>query len=256
MDESGKKIKNRIELSRSFGIGVSGIPRLIISPAAFDFPHQEKEDVYRIGPLVNIQREGKITLPRYKTLLSRLESVKEKSSGFVVYCSLGTITSGFKKEVKKFFKRISQVAHLNPDCLFILSVGENFNTEDLYPTPDNLFIFDYVPQVDLLQYCDIMITHGGMNSITECIYNNVPMLIYPLSMRWDQPGNSARAVYYGLGLRGKLNKDSAKTISKKLNLLKSNHTFYKNNILAMKEKFDVKNNSDEILGIIERILIK
>lgn len=246
--------KERIDLKRSFCIGVKGIHRFVISPAAFDFPHPGIENVHRIGPLIDIKREGKLTQPRYSTLLKRLESDKENRAEFVVYCSLGTITNRLKNDVKRFFKRIAKVATLNPDMLFILSAGTGFDIEVLFPAPENLLIFDRVPQVDLLQYCDLMITHGGMNSITECIYNNVPLLVYPLSPHWDQPGNSARVVYHGLGLRGKIRKDSVRLISKKINQLKLNYNDYKKNVIVIKSKFDEKNNSEEVLEIVDNIL--
>lgn len=149
-----------------------------------------------------------------------------------------------------------EVAIMNPTDFFVLSAGEGYDISNFYPVPDNLFVFEFVPQVDLLQYCDIMITHGGMNTITECVFCEVPMLIYPLSPFWDQPGNSARAVFHGLGLRGKIDKDSAKTISKKLNQIKSNYDFYKKNVKTMMRKFEEKNNSAEAIEIIGKIINK
>jgi zeaxanthin glucosyltransferase len=241
----------RADFSRSFGIGVKGIKRLVISPAAFDFPHPEANDVFRIGPLVDIKREGRITKPRYVNLLKRLNSGESSKSEFVVYCSMGTVTASFKKDVSKFFKKMAAVARLNSECLFIVSTGADFDTAELFPTPNNLFVFDNVPQVELLQYCKLMITHGGMNSITECIYNHVPMLVYPLSPRWDQPGNSARVEYHNLGLRGKIKKDSVQKISGKINKLKTGYKFYQLNIRLMKEKFEENNNSDRLLDLIE-----
>ena len=44
-----------------------------------------------------------------------------------------------------------------------------------------------------------MVTHGGLNSVMECVYLGVPMVIVP-GLR-DQPGNSARAVHHGLAVR-------------------------------------------------------
>lgn len=253
-NEYGIEIKKRIELARSFGIGVKGFPRLIISPAAFDFPHSEKKDVFRIGPLTNIKREGQITLPRYIPLLVKLEEVRKCGVGFVVYCSLGTITAGYKMKVRKFFLKMSLVARINPGFLFILSTGKDFDINELLPAPGNLFVFEHVPQIDLLQYCHVMITHGGMNSITECVFNAVPMLVYPLSPDWDQPGNSARVVFHGIGLRGRINKDSAKTISKKLNRIKSDYSFFKKNVTDMRDKFEEKNKSNEVVDMVETIL--
>jgi len=250
----GIEIKKRIELARSFGIGVKGFPRLIISPAAFDFPHPEQKGVFRIGPLTNIKREGQITLPRYIPLLVKLEEVRKNGDGFVVYCSLGTITAGYKMKVRKFFLKMSHVARINPGILFILSTGKDFDINELLPAPENLLVFGHVPQVDLLQYCHIMVTHGGMNSITECVFNAVPMLVYPLSPDWDQPGNSARVVFHGIGLRGRINRDSAKIISKKLNCIKSDYSFFKKNVTDMSDKFDEKNKSDEVVNIVENIL--
>jgi len=246
-------ISRRIDIKRSFGVGIKGLSRLIISPAAFDFPHPEKEKVYRIGPLIDIKRDGVISEARYSSLLSRIEATKKDKDGFVVYCSLGTISSNYKREVTRFFKKMVLVSKSNTDCLFILSTGKDFDVNDIYPIPDNLFVFDFVPQVNLLNYCDLMITHGGMNSITECIYNDVPMLIYPLSLKWDQPGNSARAVFHGLGLRGKLRKDSARTISEKLNRIKTDYDFYKKNVMEMKMRFEQKNQSDELLEVIHEM---
>jgi UDP:flavonoid glycosyltransferase YjiC (YdhE family) len=153
-----------------------------------------------------------------------------------------------------FFKKIRLVAQQNSTDLFVLSTGKGLDIGEIFPAPDNLYVFDYVPQVDLLQYCDIMITHGGINSITECVFYGVPTLNYPLSLEWDQPGCAARATYHKVGLMGKINKDSAKTISQKLNKIKTNYDFFKKNVTDMREKFKEKNNSNEIIEIINRII--
>ncbi|MGF1587358.1 MAG: glycosyltransferase [Bacteroidales bacterium] len=250
----GIKLSKRINLERGYGIGINKIQRLIVSAVDFDFPHPDKEDTYSIGPLVDIHRESNISLPRYRVLIDTINRQKEKNEGVIIYCSLGSDNLQFHNEVLKFFNRIKQVSSLNPKDLFILSTGFEFNVTEIYPVPNNMYVFDFLPQVDLLKYCDIMITHGGINSITECVFFGVPTLNYPLSMDWDQPGCAARAVYHKIGLMGKINKDNAKTISRKLNSIKSDYSFYKMNILTMKKKFEEKNNSDHVIEIIERII--
>lgn len=244
------------EYQRSFGYGIKGVPRLIISPKAFDFPHEEKDGVHRVGPLVDIAREGKIEHPRYEALLQRIDQLNQVKSGFIIYASLGTVSRYDLKRCTKFFLRMINVAKANPGDLFVLSTGKYFDVNLLLPRPTNLLVFESIPQVDLLQKCDIMITHGGMNSITECVFCGVPMLVYPLSRNWDQPGNSARAVYHGLGLRGRIERDSARTISHKLNKLKQGYNHLKQNVLSMREKFEEQNNSTEVVRIIESYLMK
>ena len=63
-----------------------------------------------------------------------------------------------------------------------------------------------------------------------------------------------RVVYHKLGLKGNIKSDSAKTISRKLNLIKSNYSLYKNNVILMKNRFKKENDSKEALEIIERIM--
>ncbi|MGF1587311.1 MAG: glycosyltransferase [Bacteroidales bacterium] len=254
--KGGIDLNKRKDLERAFAIGIKGIPRLIVSPAAFDFPHQEKEATYRIGPLIDINREGEISNPRYTALREKIAEIKENGNGFIIYCSLGTITEQFKKRVKLFFTNLLRVARQNPDDLFILSTGKEFDISEIFPVPDNMYVYQHLPQIDLLHNCDIMITHGGMNSITECVYCEVPVLVYPLSHEWDQPGNAARVVYHKIGIMGKINRDSSRKISQKLNQLKSGYTFYQKNILEMKNRFEENNNSEEALRIIEKVMNK
>ncbi len=197
--QNNTNLKKRTDLKRGYGIGIKGLPRLIAAPAAFDFPISEKEGTYNIGPLVDINREGEIEKPRYNVLQNNIDKFKAKEVGLIIYCSLGTISGSFQKMVKCFLQKMVKVSLQNPTDLFVLSAGRGFNISDLFPIPDNLYVFDYVPQVDLLQYCDIMITHGGINSITECVFHGVPTLNYPLSLEWDQPGCAARAVYHKVG---------------------------------------------------------
>jgi len=249
--QNGINFDELFETQRSFGYGIKEVPRLIISPKAFDFPHEEKIGVHRVGPLVDIRREGKIEHPRYDALLRNIEKLKVGKSGRVIYASMGTVSRYDLKRCTKLFLRLAKVARMNPNDLFVLSTGKYFDINLLLPLPGNMMVFEIVPQVDLLQNCDIMITHGGMNSITECVFCGVPMLIYPLSRNWDQPGNSARAVYHGLGLRGRIERDSPKTISRKLNELKLDYNQFKQNVLQMKEKFEEQNNSKEVVRIIE-----
>ena len=254
--QNGINFDELFEPQRSFGYGIKGIPRLIISPKAFDFPHEEKDRVHRLGPLVNIQREGKIEHPRYEALLQRINQLRQVKIGFIIYASMGTVSRYDLKRCTRFFLAMVKVAKANPNDLFVLSTGKYFDVNLLLPRPANLLVFESVPQVDLLQKCDIMITHGGMNSITECVFCGVPMLVFPLSRNWDQPGNSARAVYHGLGLRGRIERDSARTISCKLNKLKQGYNHFKQNVLALSGKFEEQNNSTEVVRIIESYLIK
>jgi UDP:flavonoid glycosyltransferase YjiC (YdhE family) len=48
-----------------------------------------------------------------------------------------------------------------------------------------------VPQTLLLPYCDLVVTHGGFNTVQSALSQGLPMIIVPLSA--DQPFNAEAA---------------------------------------------------------------
>ena len=45
---------------------------------------------------------------------------------------------------------------------------------------DNVHIFTFVRQLQVLKHADVFITHGGLNSIREAVHTEVPMLLFPV----------------------------------------------------------------------------
>lgn len=226
-------------------------PRLVLSATDLDFPRPEVEGVYPVGPLIDFpEDESKSTDVRYEAM----KSIITKGNHAVIYCSLGMLVDFCTDQKIRLYRKIKKVAILAPNDFFVICTGDDLENSNLLPLPPNLFVFKSLPQKDLLKYCTVMINHGGLNSITECIFNEVPVIAYPPSHMADHSSNSARVVYHGLGLRGKVGHDSPKAILKKINLIKGNLDEYKTNIRQMKQKFEEKNNSTEVVNIIESIM--
>jgi uncharacterized coiled-coil DUF342 family protein len=61
-------------------------------------------------------------------------------------------------------------------------------------------------------------------------------------------------VYHGLGLRGRIEHDSAQAISKKINRLIADYPEYKQSVLKMKEKFDRKKTYIDIVNVINGVM--
>jgi zeaxanthin glucosyltransferase len=250
----GINLKSRTCLNRACGIGIKDIPRLNISATAFDFPGNKCRSTFYVGPLVEPDRDNHYNMPRYDVLNRNLVEFKKEGKGSVIFCSLGSYSIMHMQRLHCFFTKLRDVAIEETDDMFIVSTGEYFNVGSLVPVPNNMYLFDYLPQTDILNTCDIMITHGGMNSITECVLHEKPILVYPVSPDWDQPGNGTRTVYHKIGLRGSILKDSPRTIIKKLEVIKSNYNAFKRNIQAMKMQFEKNNNSSSVIEIIETII--
>ncbi len=67
----------------------------------------------------------------------------------------------------------------------VVSVGKDTDIKKIQNISKNIYIKRYVNQLELLKYTDIFITHWGMNSIQEWLFNVVPLIVYPLHLEQE-----------------------------------------------------------------------
>ncbi len=89
-----------------------------------------------------------------------------------------------------------QAAHLGGWRL-ALATGST-DVAALGPLPARALVQEYLPQVALLEHADVLITHGGNNSVTEACAAGVPMIVLPMST--DQFAGAAAIERAGIGI--------------------------------------------------------
>lgn len=68
---------------------------------------------------------------------------------------------------------------------------------DLQPLPGDWLIRPYFPQVALLPHCDLVVCHGGNNTVTEAFAAGVPVVVAPFAS--DQFGSATSVEHNELG---------------------------------------------------------
>ena len=111
--------------------------------------------------------------------------------GGLVYLSLGSLGSADVELMRRLVDVLSRSPHR-----FIVSKGPQHTEFEL---ADNMWGGEYLPQPAILPLVDLVITHAGNNTTTECFHFGKPMIALPLF--WDQYDNAQRVHETGHGVR-------------------------------------------------------
>jgi MGT family glycosyltransferase len=111
--------------------------------------------------------------------------------GGLVYLSLGSLGSADVDLMKRLVDVLSRAPHR-----FIVSKGPQASEFEL---AGNMWGEEFVPQPALLPLADVVITHAGNNTTTECFHFGKPMIALPLF--WDQYDNAQRVAETEYGIR-------------------------------------------------------
>ncbi len=109
----------------------------------------------------------------------------------LIYLSLGSLGSA---DVELMQQLVALLADTPPR--YIVSRGPR---HDEYELADNMIGEEFLPQTSVLPHVDAVITHGGNNTVTECMWFGKPMLVLPIF--WDQHDNAQRVHETGYGIR-------------------------------------------------------
>ena len=115
----------------------------------------------------------------------------EKTADKLVYISMGTINQN-----RDFYRNCIHLLG-QTDWQVVISMGTN--PEHYEDPPDNIQIYESVDQMAALSVADAFITHCGMNSASEGLYFQVPLVLFPQTP--EQDAVAKRVEELGAGVR-------------------------------------------------------
>ncbi len=116
--------------------------------------------------------------------------VRPNDSG-LVYVSLGSLGCADVALMQHLIDVLGRSRHR-----FIISKG---HSGDCLKLPESMVGESMLPQTKVIPQVDLVITHGGNNTVTETLHFGKPMIILPLF--WDQHDNAQRMHELGFGIR-------------------------------------------------------
>jgi len=111
--------------------------------------------------------------------------------GPLIYLSLGSLGSADVELMRTLVASLADTDHR-----VIVSKGPQHAEFELAA---NMVGEEFLPQTSILPQVDLVITHGGNNTVTECLHFGRPMVLLPLF--WDQYDNAQRIDETGFGVR-------------------------------------------------------
>lgn len=116
---------------------------------------------------------------------------KDWKEARVIYLSLGSLGSADTGLMTRLIDLLGTTEYR-----VIVSMGPQHQELRLH---DNMVGAEFLPQTSILPLVDLVITHGGNNTVTECMDFGKPMVVLPLF--WDQHDNAQRVQEIGFGVR-------------------------------------------------------
>ncbi|CAK9000087.1 unnamed protein product [Durusdinium trenchii] len=167
----------------------------------------------RVGPLLNskILRLSNAELGGTVPTLPPEVDAAIAAGKKILYLSAGTVATGHFWSTKfgpqAFSNGLDDCTGKEFVQLLFRTVFEAFGGDDemlivdaleCLELPSNLVAQQSLPQLELLQKCNVFVTHGGANSVHEALSFGVPMVVIPIF--GDQPVNADTVAKTGCGI--------------------------------------------------------
>lgn len=214
--------------------------------AEFDFPRSDLPAVcHYVGSLARSRVADETPFP-----WNRLDGRK------LIYASLGTVPRATKANTRVYRTIAEACAGL--EAQLVIAFGKwserapNWR-ELVGELPGDPLIVDFAPQLLLLQRADLMVTHGGQNTVLEAIHAGVPMVVLPWGA--DQPALAARIDHAGIGLRDSFHRPDPNRLRAKIRRVLSDSSF-RQRMTAVQAAVVSAGGASYAADVAERVLVE
>lgn len=159
------------------------------SPWANIYAYPDEVDYARASPLTgwaNVQASVRETDPAWAPPPALADG-----DGPLLYLSLGSLGAADVTLMQGLIDRLAEQR-----ARVVVSLGPEHAQLSL---PETMAGEEFLPQTSVLPHVDLVLTHGGNNTVMESLRHAKPMVLLPLF--WDQHDNAQRMHETGFGVR-------------------------------------------------------
>lgn len=238
-EHAGYPRSERMEFRKYFWVDDRVVDKLVLCPPFLDFPRAPRANVHFVDSCVDSSR-----------LRGDFDASLFGNPNPIVYCAFGTQSHKDAEVCARFLGSVIRAFANLPDVNLVVATAGVVPRGCPGTLPRNVRLFDVVSQLDVLVHARLMITHGGLGSVKECIHTGVPLLVYPLNLSVDQPGNAARVALHRIGLCGDPRRASEQKIAEQVRELLDNG-LYRRNVGAMQRRMHDWDSQQPFLQFVE-----
>jgi MGT family glycosyltransferase len=179
-------------LSRKYGVAGPGITGLVLGGSALNIVYTSRHFQPCAGTFDDRFQFVGPSLTLAGTSDGRDEQARRAA---VVYVSLGTLFNADAAFYRACFEAFGR-----EDIEVILSIGTNVSEASLGQAPANFVVRPHVPQLEVLARASAFVTHGGMNSVSESLFQGVPVVVIPQMGEQEVVGRRVEEIGAGIYL--------------------------------------------------------
>jgi UDP:flavonoid glycosyltransferase YjiC (YdhE family) len=228
------------------------IPVLSLHALEFEFPHRPPQRVHYVGPMVLESRMDRSMSEEERARLDAIIERRRHGSGErkLIYAAFGSVFSSDLGLIRRLVGAVSE----RRDWELLISLSDRVAPSDLPSLPERVSAFSWLPQMEVLRHADVMVNHGGINTVDECVITGVPMLIY-CGCETDMAGITARVVHHGIGIAGDRRRDDAAEIRARIERLLREPRF-EENLERLRRSYEAYADRSVAEAAVERLLAR
>lgn len=162
-----------------------------------------------------------------------------------ILVSIGTTFDHTKK--KDFFAKVIEAFKNEPIHVVIISDPELFDQ-----WPENFLVQNQVPQLEILPHLDAVICHGGHNTISETLFQGIPLVVLPIA--YDQQYIASRVSETGVGVKLNFKRFKPEILRSTLKEVLSEKKF-KKNAVGLKKSFEKTGGTVRAASLLEELAV-